>query len=74
MAIPSATLLNDADIKTLAPKNLFMYPDKDEAGERLYKNLSEKLNVYGSMIMRLQLPEGCKDFSDYYLRQISENG
>lgn len=74
VAIPSATLLNDADIKLLAPKNLYMYPDKDEAGERLYKNLSDKLNAYGSMIMKLQLPEGCKDFSDYYLKLISDNG
>lgn len=74
VAIPSATLLHDADIKMLAPKNLFMYPDKDEAGERLYNNLNDKLNSYGSMIMKLQLPEGCKDFSDYYLRQFSDNG
>lgn len=74
VAIPSATLLHDVDIKMLAPKNLYMFPDKDEAGERLYKNLNDKLNAYGSMIMKLQLPEGCKDFSDYYLRQISDNG
>ena len=74
VAIPSATLLHDADIRMLAPKNLYMYPDKDEAGERLYKNLSDKLNAYGSMIMKLQLPEGCKDFSDYYLKLISDNG
>ena len=73
VAIPSATLLNDADIKLLAPKNLYMYPDKDEAGERLYNNLSDKLNAYGTMIMKLQLPEGCKDFSDYYLKLISHN-
>lgn len=74
VAIPSATLLNDADIKMLAPMNLYMYPDKDDAGERLYKSLSEKLNAYGSMVMKLQLPEGCKDFSDYYLKHISDNG
>lgn len=74
VAVPSATLLHDADIKILAPNNLYMYPDKDEAGERLYKNLSDKLNVYGSMIVKLYLPEGCKDFSEYYLRQISDNG
>ena len=58
----------------LAPMNLYMYPDKDDAGERLYKSLSEKLNAYGSMVMKLQLPEGCKDFSDYYLKHISDNG
>lgn len=74
VAIPSATLLHDADIRMLAPKNLYMYPDKDEAGERLYNNLSEKLNAFGSMIMKIQLPEGCKDFSDYYLKLVSDNG
>jgi hypothetical protein len=49
-----------------------MYPDQDEAGERLYQALSERLNDYGSMIMRVQLPDGCKDYSDYYLKQIEK--
>lgn len=71
IAIPSATLLHDEDVKLIATKNLFMYPDKDEAGERLYDNLSKLLNNYGAMIMKLNLPEGCKDFSDYYLSLIT---
>ena len=74
VAIPSATLLHDEDVKLIATKNLFMYPDKDEAGERLYDNLSKLLNKYGAMIMKLNLPEGCKDFSDYYLSLITNNG
>lgn len=74
VAIPSATLLHDEDVKLIATKNLFMYPDKDEAGERLYDNLCKRLSNYGSMIMKLKLPDGNKDFSDYYLTLISDNG
>ena len=74
IAIPSATLLHDSDVKLLISKNLFMYPDNDNAGKFLYDNLSKKLDAFGSMIMYLQLPEDCKDFSDYYLKLISENG
>ena len=47
----------------------FKNVDKD-----ILKDSNDKLNSYGSMIMKLQLPEGCKDFSDYYLRQFSDNG
>ncbi len=72
IAIPSATLLHKKDVKIIASKNLYMYPDQDEAGERLYQALSERLNDYGSMIMRVQLPDGCKDYSDYYLKQIEK--
>lgn len=74
VAIPSATLLNDKDVRLIASKNLLMYPDKDDAGTSLYNNLSKLLNNYGSMIMKLNLPEGCKDFSDYYLSLITNNG
>lgn len=74
VAIPSATLLHDDDVKLIASKNLFMYPDKDDAGERLYDNLCKRLNNYGSMIMKLKLPDGSKDFSDYYKTLISDNG
>ncbi len=72
IAIPSATLLHKKDVKLIATKNLYMYPDQDVAGERLYQALSERLNDYGSMIMRVQLPDGCKDYSDYYLKQIEK--
>lgn len=74
VAIPSATLLHDEDVKLIAAKNLYMYPDKDDAGERLYDNLYKRLCNYGSMIMKLKLPDGSKDFSDYYKTLISDNG
>lgn len=73
VAIPSATLLNDADIRLLAPNNLYMYPDNDKPGELLYKNLSEKLDVFGTLVMKLELPKDCKDFSDYYNSKLYSN-
>ena len=42
-----------------------MYPDRDEPGERLFLQLRELL----PSLEHLQLPPGCKDYSDYYLQQ-----
>lgn len=41
-----------------------MYPDSDVPGERLFLQLQEVL----PSLVRHQLPVGCKDFSDYYLK------
>lgn len=68
VAIPSATLLKEEQLNLLAAKNLYMYPDQDEAGERLFNELQETLGKRGSMVVRVSLPRGCKDFSDYYLK------
>jgi len=62
IAIPSATLLKDKDIEPLQGLNLHMFPDQDPSGERLYELLCQKLGV----ITRHALPEGCKDFGDYW--------
>lgn len=72
IAVPSATLLNPDEVKLIAPKNLFMYPDSNEAGENLFKKLSELLHDNYSSITRLSLPEGIKDYSDYYKILIEE--
>lgn len=69
VAIPSATLLNKNDIRYLVSKNLFMYPDRDDAGNRLYDNLCDILKEYGTMIVKCKLPDNCKDFSDYFMTQ-----
>ena len=73
VAIPSATSLKKEDVKVLASKNLFMYPDADEPGEKLFNQLHELLHDNYSTISRLQLPDGYKDYSDYY-KKIIENG
>lgn len=69
IAIPSATLLGNADkrlLKDLAERlgtTFHMFPDRDAPGERLFMQLKEVL----PQLEHHQLPVGCKDFSEYYL-------
>ena len=69
IAIPSATLLSKKDAETLSTlstrlsTNFHMYPDRDEPGERLFLQLQRILPG----LEHHQLPQGCKDFSEYYL-------
>ena len=69
IAIPSATLLSKKDAETLSTlstrlsTNFHMYPDRDEPGERLFLQLQRVLPG----LEHHQLPQGCKDFSEYYL-------
>ncbi len=70
IAIPSATLLAQKDAEQLSTLNsqlsteFHMYPDNDVPGERLFLQLKEVL----PSLERHQLPVGCKDFSEYYLK------
>ena len=76
IAIPSATLLSKKDVELLNGLNssprgedgrglcCHMYPDNDVPGERLFLQLKEVL----PSLERHQLPVGCKDFSEYYLK------
>lgn len=69
IAIPSATLLNKEDMQLLkhyGAMNLHIYPDRDVAGEKLYIELLHVANQIGACLTRHPLPDGCKDFSDYY--------
>lgn len=72
VAIPSATLLSQADKDMLLSLSdrlgtaFRMYPDSDAPGERLFLQLKETL----PSLERHQLPPGCKDFSDYYVSAI----
>ena len=73
IAIPSATLLTKKD-KTLlssleaSPRgglegvSFHMYPDRDAPGERLFLQLQKVL----PSLVHHQLPEGCKDYGEYY--------
>ena len=69
IAIPSATLLGNADkrlLKDLAERlgtTFHMFPDRDAPGERLFRQLKEVL----PQLEHHQLPVGCKDFAEYYL-------
>ena len=72
IAIPGATLLKPEDVKLLASlreekKTVFhIYPDKDEAGERLYRQLLQAANENGACLIRDELPEGYKDFGQWW--------
>ena len=75
IAIPSATLLKHKDVELLQALaashsgeagraiTFHMYPDRDEPGERLFLQLQRVLPG----LEHHQLPQGCKDFSEYYL-------
>ena len=76
IAIPSATLLSKKDVELLSTLNVqcsmlnvqcSMYPDRDEPGERLFLQLQKVL----PSLVHHQLPQDCKDFSDYYLKKIT---
>ena len=83
IAIPSATLLTKKDIEILTMLNgpldrrtpatigsqeclitFHMYPDRDEPGERLFLQLKQVL----PSLEHHQLPLGCKDFGEYYIK------
>ena len=67
VAFPSSSICHPEDVRLLAHKFLFMYPDRDAAGETLYTRLNDALKSTGTALHRLDLPEGCKDYSEYYL-------
>ena len=78
IAIPSAPLLSKTDIELLSALNsspkqgrpggvtFHMYPDRDAPGERLFLQLQKVL----PSLVHHQLPPGCKDYSEYYLKKL----
>lgn len=72
IAIPSATLLKDADIRQIAPvltdrrTPLHIYPDADKAGDGLYHRLLAAATDLGLPLVRHDLPAGIKDFGQYW--------
>lgn len=62
IAIPSATLLKRADVECFRERNLHMFPDADEPGERLFSQLSSIC----PQLIRHSLPAGFKDVGQYY--------
>ena len=70
IAIPSATLFDRRFQGLLAGRNLHVFPDQDEAGLSLYFELKQAL----PSLVYHQLPEGCKDLSEYYLKLRRREG
>ena len=77
IAVPSATLLTPDVVEILrqyAPHSaLHIYPDRDQAGERLFAELAKVANAVGVPLVRHELPEGCKDFSDAFASAVLKN-
>lgn len=75
IAIPSATLLSQADKALLRDldqrlgTSFHMFPDRDAPGERLFMQLREVLPG----LQHHQLPVGCKDFAEYYVSALAKN-
>jgi hypothetical protein len=81
IAIPSATLLTKKDMELLNTLNFspfgedgrgcsfHMFPDNDAPGERLFLQLQKVLPT----LQHHQLPPGCKDFSEYFLKLKNGN-
>ena len=75
IAIPGATLLKDEDVRILASlkqekQTVFhIFPDRDEPGERLYRQLLHAANCIGACLLRDELPEGYKDFGQWWADQ-----
>lgn len=70
IAIPSATLLKAEDMNMVRGHPIHIYPDNDKAGEMLFTQLKKlsSASSEGFQLIRHDLPEGCKDFSDYYMQ------
>ena len=75
IAIPGATLLKPEDVSLLASlkqekQTVFhIFPDRDEAGERLYRQLLHAANNIGACLVRDELPDGFKDFGQWWATQ-----
>lgn len=73
VGVVSATTLRVEDLKCLAGREVRIYPDNDSAGLTLYQKLVSAANDIGFCLIRQELPEGCKDFSDYWVMENERN-
>ena len=73
IAIPSASNIPERVLDTLTKFKLHMYPDNDEPGMNAFMALRHKLMERGCYLRRESLPDGFKDFSEYYIHK-QKNG
>ena len=69
VAIPSATILPLEDLILLKNYELHMYPDRDEAGQKAFMALRRFFINHYSTVRAEILPDGVKDYSDYYIKK-----
>lgn len=78
IAIPSATTLHQGELKKVLETwnvklgtPLHIYPDQDIPGEKLYLQLTLLATQAGLTLIRHSLPQGCKDYSDFYMKHLN---
>ena len=69
IAIPSASNIPEVVLDTLTNFKLHMYPDNDEPGMNAFMLLRHKLMERGCYLIRESLPDGFKDYSEYYIHK-----
>ena len=69
IAIPSATLLKREDVECFKDRNLHMYPDADEPGQKLF----DQIKTICPQLVKHDLPKGFKDVGSYYAFIHREN-
>lgn len=72
VALPSATILPLYDLMELSRFELHMYPDQDHAGQKAYMALRRFFINHYAILKKEQLPNGVKDYSEYYVLNHGE--
>ena len=74
VAIPSASIQPLEDLVLLKNFDLHMYPDQDETGQRAYMELRRFFVNNYSIVKTEKLPEGIKDYCEYYILTQEADG
>lgn len=74
VAIPSATIFPLEDLVMLKNYDLHMFPDQDIAGQRAFIELRRFFVNNYSTVKAEKLPNGVKDYCDYYITTQEADG
>lgn len=74
VAIPSATILPMEDLVLLKNYDLHMYPDQDEVGQNAFMTLRRFFVNNYSTVKIEKLPDGIKDYCDFYIKKQETDG
>lgn len=70
VALPSATSFPTNDLVKLKNYNLYMVADQDRAGNDALIKLYRFMLRFGCEVKRIELPNGVKDFCNYYVKTV----
>ena len=71
VAIPGAGSFKSEYVKYFSGRNLFMYPDHDTAGHKFFEDVNKKLRKFSAHVTELPYDTECKDYSDYYKKNLT---